>query len=76
MRPFERRGDLSRAGSNKRIEDLGRRAVEAGFKCAGGLILSWLKRESPGVGAKVEFAINLPNCKEFGPKVGVGNQSK
>ena len=51
-------------------------AYHDGFKCAGGLILSWLKRESPGVGAKVEFAINLPNCKEFGPKVGVGNQSK
>jgi hypothetical protein len=40
-----------------------------GFKCAGGLILSWLKREAPGFGLKAEIAINMPNCKEYGPSL-------
>jgi hypothetical protein len=52
-------------------------AYHDGFKCAGGLILSWLKGEAPGMGAKVELALNMPNCKEYGKKlIGVGNQSK
>jgi hypothetical protein len=43
-----------------------------GFKCAGGLILAWLKGEASGFGMKVEIAINMPNCKEYGPKLEAG----
>jgi hypothetical protein len=47
-----------------------------GFKCAGGFILAGLKGKGPGVGAKAEIHVSLPDCTEPNYKFGAGNQAK